>query len=299
MSSSDLWIPNTALSLEPTAGPTRAIVAGGNAGLGYTTLSWPRTAPSIASRIPSTAAAAIISLKAAVQVEFLAFDLRASKAAEEEFSERRMDILVLNAGCGWWWQMAKPYELVADGIELQGFNGTELNQKCTTAMDRYWNTCEPGFNLRARGGDCCLSSGWRGTPVWMRPSVAGRAAVFFGRADASWNPEHPLARTSSSAASRERASATTSPCTPGSSRPTSTAVYTRLACYGQPIDIVTRPQVHASYPWLGPRIRVLEPRTGRAHAAERRDGARGRRDLRAAYLTQRTPSSSRMRMASL
>jgi hypothetical protein len=44
---------------------------------------------SIASRVPSTAAAAAItSLKAAVRVEFPAFDLRAVNAAEEDFLER-------------------------------------------------------------------------------------------------------------------------------------------------------------------------------------------------------------------
>ncbi|KAJ7349054.1 hypothetical protein DFH08DRAFT_697797, partial [Mycena albidolilacea] len=77
-----------------------ALVTGGNAGLGYTVLELARQGAKVymASRTPSITDTAIVSLKAAVpsaQVEFLAFDLtslRVTKAAVEEFLERRLDI---------------------------------------------------------------------------------------------------------------------------------------------------------------------------------------------------------------
>ncbi|KAK7006771.1 hypothetical protein R3P38DRAFT_3036741 [Favolaschia claudopus] len=158
-----------------------AVVTGGNAGLGYTTVlelarhgakqavdisvynsAWPHATQSL----PKTA---IDSVKAAVpsaEVEFLAFDLTSlgsAKAAAKQFLEKeeRLDMLVLNAGV-----MAKPYELTADGIEVQACNGTDshvrivslsseghraaqnpnfsnpegLNQRCSTAMHRYGNS---------------------------------------------------------------------------------------------------------------------------------------------------------------
>jgi hypothetical protein len=91
-------------------------------------------------------------------------------------------------------------------------------------------------NLCAHGGrDCLSSNGWRGTPVWMRPSVAGRAAVFSGgstrrglKSTLSWNLQNILF-TNELQRRLVRASATASPCTPGSLRLTSTAVRIRLS----------------------------------------------------------------------
>ncbi|KAF8191464.1 hypothetical protein K438DRAFT_1830561 [Mycena galopus ATCC 62051] len=120
------WTANDIPNLEGRI----AIVTGGNSGLGYSTvLELARHGAKVymASRNPDTANAAIASLKTEVpsaQVEFLAFDLTslsAAKAAAKEFLEKeeRLDMLILNAGV-----MACPYELTADGIEIQACNGT-------------------------------------------------------------------------------------------------------------------------------------------------------------------------------
>ncbi|KAJ7802900.1 hypothetical protein B0H14DRAFT_2613931 [Mycena olivaceomarginata] len=183
---------------------------------------------------PSTADAAIASLKAAVpsaQVEFLAFDLtslRAAKAAADEFLEKEAHgytVAILAEG-GWWRQMADG-ELSADEIELQACNGTghfalalpllrhrifarharprrhplergaprrtepdlsylkELNQMCSTAMNRYGNSENILFNELQRRlagtGIYCLSvhpglvatniyrGTWHASYPWLAP----------------------------------------------------------------------------------------------------------------------------------
>lgn len=124
-----------------------AIVTGGNSGLGYITcleLARKNAKVYMASRNRTKAEEAIQKLKAELKknktsagadsnddstahepfVEFLEFDLAkvaSGKAAAEAFlgKEERLDMLINNAGI-----MATPYELSADGIELQACNGT-------------------------------------------------------------------------------------------------------------------------------------------------------------------------------
>ncbi|KAJ7261264.1 hypothetical protein B0H12DRAFT_1201525 [Mycena haematopus] len=156
-----------------------AIVTGGNAGLGYTTvleLARHGAKVYVASRTPSTADAAITSIKTDVptaQVEFLAFDLTslsAAKAAAKEFMEReeRLDILVLNAGvlqaCNGTGHFALTFALLAllrhtaampdthvrvVTLSSEGHRAAQspdfsdlkgLNQKCSTAFHRYANS---------------------------------------------------------------------------------------------------------------------------------------------------------------
>ncbi|PLW06905.1 hypothetical protein PCANC_17951 [Puccinia coronata f. sp. avenae] len=131
-----------------------AIVTGGNSGLGYITcleLARKNAKVYMASRNRTKAEEAIEKLKKELKkekkttgtattaggeshedstardepfVEFLEFDLAkvaSGKAAAEAFlgKEERLDMLINNAGI-----MATPYELSADGIELQACNGT-------------------------------------------------------------------------------------------------------------------------------------------------------------------------------
>jgi len=121
-----------------------AIVTGGNSGLGYITcreLARNNARVYMASRNRAKAEEAIGKIKEGLKqtqkkgstsegedkepfIEFLPFDLSvisSGKAAAEAFlsKEERLDMLINNAGI-----MATPYELSADGIELQACNGT-------------------------------------------------------------------------------------------------------------------------------------------------------------------------------
>ncbi|PLW12726.1 hypothetical protein PCANC_18150 [Puccinia coronata f. sp. avenae] len=107
-----------------------AIVTGGNAGIGYATcLELARRGAKVymASRTESRAKVAIIKIKQLVpsaQLEYIHFDLTSlssAKTAAEKFmsEESRLDILINNAG-----QMAIPYQLSPDEIEVQACNAT-------------------------------------------------------------------------------------------------------------------------------------------------------------------------------
>ncbi|KAI8820669.1 short chain dehydrogenase [Fimicolochytrium jonesii] len=102
-----------------------AIVTGGNTGIGYETalhLAGHNAKVYIAARTESRAKAAIEKIKHAhpkAQVEWLPLDLlhlKSVKQAAEDYlrKESRLDILVNNAGI-----MAPPFELSADGVEIQ------------------------------------------------------------------------------------------------------------------------------------------------------------------------------------
>ncbi|KAJ7796858.1 hypothetical protein B0H14DRAFT_3494359 [Mycena olivaceomarginata] len=190
----------------------------------------------MASRIPSTADPAIPSLKAAIPTAYVGFlvfglaSLRAAKATADEFLERdapgytgfeQGDDIELQASNGTGhFALAlpllrhhifprharprrRPLERGAPRRTEPDFPYLkELNQPCSTAMNRTGTRRRvsggPIYAL-SRDGDCLSSNGWRGTPVWMRPSVAGRAAVFSGgstrrglKSTPSWNPQDIL-----------------------------------------------------------------------------------------------------------
>ncbi|KAJ7802904.1 hypothetical protein B0H14DRAFT_2613934 [Mycena olivaceomarginata] len=237
----------------------------------------------MASHTASTVAA-IASLKTAVpsaQVGFIAFDLTilsAARAAAEEFWERKERIgfergVVIYSG--WGWQMAEPCELTADEIELQALNGTGY---FTLALPFSLSSgTPPPCQTRTSGSSpsrgCCLSSGRRGTR--MRPGVAGRAAVFFGR--------HIL--------------------TNELQRRLSTYYYLSVhpARRDQHLPRIETDSpatgTHASYPWLMPfsfleKYALLSSEQGaRAQLSAATAPEVEERDWRAAYLAQRTPSS--------
>ncbi|KAJ7891225.1 hypothetical protein B0H14DRAFT_2560813 [Mycena olivaceomarginata] len=225
----------------------------------------------MASHTASTVAA-IASLKTAVpsaQVGFIAFDLTilsAARAAAEEFWERK-ERIGFERGGGWGWQMAEPCELTADEIELQALNGTGY---FTLALPFSLSSgTPPPCQTRTSGSSpsrgCCLSSGRRGTR--MRPGVAGRAAVFFGR--------HIL--------------------TNELQRRLSTYYY--LSVHPRLVATNIYRGTHASYPWLMPfsfleKYALLSSEQGaRAQLSAATAPEVEERDWRAAYLAQRTPSS--------
>ncbi|KAJ7796854.1 hypothetical protein B0H14DRAFT_3157774 [Mycena olivaceomarginata] len=115
--------------------------------------------------------------------------LSAARAAAEEFWERK-ERIGFERGGGWEWQMAEPCELTADEIELQALNGTGY---FTLALPFSLSSGTPPPCQTRTSGSCAVprwigtgtrncvrawvqftrSRGWRGTPVWTRPSVGG------------------------------------------------------------------------------------------------------------------------------
>ncbi|KAF7304933.1 hypothetical protein MKEN_01207600 [Mycena kentingensis (nom. inval.)] len=109
-----------------------ALVTGANGGIGYhTALALARSGAKVylAARSEDRARAAIEQITALVpdakeRLAYLHFDLTSlasAKAAAETFlaAETRLDILVNNAGI-----LTAPYEITADGIEVQACNAT-------------------------------------------------------------------------------------------------------------------------------------------------------------------------------
>jgi len=130
----NLWKKEWDVSSIPDLAGRVAIVTGGNTGLGFVTvreLARKGAHVYMLSRQESRALDAIEKIKSELgpsgidpKVDYINFDLQnlaSAKKAAEEFMKRetRLDILVNNAGI-----MATPYEVSADGIEVQACNGT-------------------------------------------------------------------------------------------------------------------------------------------------------------------------------
>jgi NAD(P)-dependent dehydrogenase (short-subunit alcohol dehydrogenase family) len=117
--SSDRWTP---ADLPDLSGHT-AVVTGGNAGLGWwTTLGLARAGAHVVlvARDPIRGDEALGQLRVGVRgasaelIRLDLADLASVRAAAEQLADRRIDVLVNNAGV-----MATPHRLTADGFELQ------------------------------------------------------------------------------------------------------------------------------------------------------------------------------------